>query len=249
MTHPTDDTLTLAAAGDLPESERADVDAHLAGCAACRDAHAHRVATKQALASIPPPPPDPSFSARLNERRSRRTAPRLAPLVFVTGSLAAAAFLLVPRADPREGFHARGSDEPLSIRVFVHAAGAPDQRRPLNAGTRLRRGDGFSIDLTGIPPAAAHVLAFLRDASGDVHWIAPAWIDAAERPRAVPVTNEAFPGVTPESPAPGAADFCTAITDTPLDVALLDRALTESGVRALDRLGAATTCVTVTIDP
>lgn len=37
MTHPTDDQILLHAYGELPDAERPELEAHLKGCAPCRD--------------------------------------------------------------------------------------------------------------------------------------------------------------------------------------------------------------------
>ncbi len=74
-THVGDD-LTALVDGALPPAERAQVEAHLGDCAACRaerDALARALAT---LASVPPPPPPrPGFEQRFYARLARE-APR-----------------------------------------------------------------------------------------------------------------------------------------------------------------------------
>lgn len=54
--------------GELPESRRQAVAAHLEGCAACRAEHEALAATWDALLLSPEAPAAPGFEARLRER-------------------------------------------------------------------------------------------------------------------------------------------------------------------------------------
>lgn len=80
MTHPQDD-LTALLDGALPAGRRAEVEAHLAGCAACRAERDRLAAALSALGALPPPPePSPWFAARLAARLAEEPAPRASVL-------------------------------------------------------------------------------------------------------------------------------------------------------------------------
>lgn len=90
MTHPQDD-LTALLDGALAPARRAEVEAHLAGCAACRAERDRLAAALSALGALPPPPePSPWFAARLAARLADETVPRAGmPLAGVLGRLLA----------------------------------------------------------------------------------------------------------------------------------------------------------------
>lgn len=68
MSHPLDD-LTALLDGALPPARAAEVERHLAGCAACRAARDRLAGAVARLAALPPPPePSPWFLTRLEAR-------------------------------------------------------------------------------------------------------------------------------------------------------------------------------------
>lgn len=80
MTHPKDD-LTAYLDGALAPARRAEVEAHLAGCAACRAEHGRLALAVTALgALLPPPEPSHFFSTRLAARLAAEPAPRAGAL-------------------------------------------------------------------------------------------------------------------------------------------------------------------------
>jgi anti-sigma factor RsiW len=86
--------------GELAEDERAELEAHLAGCAACTALHADLVALRErarrAPADIPPPPAVWAAVSRAALRRPPAPfAVRSSPVKFTPWGLAAAAALLV----------------------------------------------------------------------------------------------------------------------------------------------------------
>jgi anti-sigma factor RsiW len=71
-----DDDLTALLDGALDEARRAEVERHLAGCAACGGEFDRLSRTLSALAALPPPPPPaPGFEQRFYARLARE-APR-----------------------------------------------------------------------------------------------------------------------------------------------------------------------------
>lgn len=121
MSHPRDD-LTAYLDGALPPPRRAEVEAHLGGCAACR-AERDRLAAAIALLGQLPPAPVPSpgfeqrFHARLAAERATARRPLLARLAWrwlapgLAGAAAAAGVVLWTgarhRAHDREAFLAQ----------------------------------------------------------------------------------------------------------------------------------------------
>ncbi len=80
MTHPADD-LTALLDGALAPARRAEVEAHLAGCPACRAERDRLAGALAALGALPAPPePSPTFSARLAARLAREPEPRAGAL-------------------------------------------------------------------------------------------------------------------------------------------------------------------------
>jgi len=81
VTHPVEE-LTALLDGALPGARRTEVEAHLAGCPACR-AERNRLAGATALlAALPAPPvPSPRFATRLAARLAREPAPAAAAAV------------------------------------------------------------------------------------------------------------------------------------------------------------------------
>jgi len=79
--HPLED-LTALLDGALPSDRAAEVERHLAACAACRADERRLRGAVAALASLPPPPDLPPFfgarlEARLREERERGRRPAL----------------------------------------------------------------------------------------------------------------------------------------------------------------------------
>ena len=73
--------ITALVDGELPPAERAEVERHLEGCAACRDARSAEEAVAARLRAVPRPVPPPVLAASVMERIAaapprRRSAPR-----------------------------------------------------------------------------------------------------------------------------------------------------------------------------
>ncbi len=77
MKHP-EDRISAFLDGELPESERASVASHLAGCPACRAKVDDSKDLSLSLSSLPRRPLPPGFMRRLNARRRAEEAPALA---------------------------------------------------------------------------------------------------------------------------------------------------------------------------
>jgi anti-sigma factor RsiW len=80
------DDLTALLDGALPAARQAQVEAHLAGCAACRGERDRIARALSAIAALPaPPPPAPGFEQRFYARLARE-APRRRSLLDRLGA-------------------------------------------------------------------------------------------------------------------------------------------------------------------
>lgn len=95
--------LTAHLDGELAGSERAAVEAHLAGCAACRSRAESLRAAIGALAALPAIEPSARFEAAVLEAvslqrvRRPRWARRVAVVLIASGAVAAALLFALPR--------------------------------------------------------------------------------------------------------------------------------------------------------
>lgn len=109
-----------------------------------------------------------------------------------------------------------------TVQAFVgHAApGAPP---PLLEGAELRPGDGILVRYSNPTAHDVYLAVFALDQRGSVHWIHPAYLDAATNPLslrlAAGTTERVLPEIAePEGAAPGALRVYALLSATPLDV-------------------------------
>ena len=150
--------LEQLALGELDPVRRRAVEAHLAGCAACRAARDHIEAdSARPLAPLP----------ELAVARARRPAPRR--LAFAAATLAAAAALLLlirdrapdPSPDPSRG-GAKGGELAVGL---VRERGGEVAVDP----TGFRLGDRFKVLVTCASPAEVDVDVAVHQAGGVDH--------------------------------------------------------------------------------
>ncbi len=152
--------LSDRAAGELAGADAARLDAHLAGCAACRD-EAEALAAVLSMAALPPPTEAEhqalaglAEAVRLEQRRSEL---RLrAPLRYAAALLAvaaAAAFLVAP------AFTRRSPEVPAAVVAAAGAKGweAPDAEE-LWAASDLASDDGAAAAMAGADELALDAL-------------------------------------------------------------------------------------------
>jgi hypothetical protein len=105
-----------------------------------------------------------------------------------------------------------------------------DQRLLPLEGRRLNRSAALAVRVTNTSGATLELMAFARDAAGDIHWLYPAYRDAGHNPASVAIETGArdrmMPElVQPESPAAGAMRVVTLMLRSPLTVNDVERQL------------------------
>lgn len=107
--HPSDQ-LTAYVDGELTLEEAAEIAAHLAECAHCREVVSDLRAVQTLLRSLPEPSPDPSLLLRTKVRLESTQKPGL-PRWLIAGAvaLAVAAFVALLPFSPPPGAHEAGA--------------------------------------------------------------------------------------------------------------------------------------------
>lgn len=131
--HALDLAISLSLCGDLDAAARSRLDAHLAGCAACK-------ARYEAAAALHAAPLPPLKLVALQARRSTRPPPRMWGGWAAAAALAAGALLVL--RPPAEEFTARG--DAFALEVFRATAQGVER---LQDGDAVRAGDrlGFRV--------------------------------------------------------------------------------------------------------
>jgi hypothetical protein len=237
---PTEEAWLLAELGDVTVNARDAMLAHRQGCPACREANARQ---KLLLRDLEAPPTlavsEDEFVARVmadcaatETRRSTASTTRTRRLLpWATGFLAAAAavtlaFLPARHEDAGEQVRARGGKAGAPVQVPVASAdvylarGATLQR--LGDAT-LSTGDRLAVRVMNKTPEKHYFMAFVIDAAGDVHWLFPAYDDAAKNPEAPELPAQQEARVLPETvelvaPAEGKLRVVSMLTDRRMNV-------------------------------
>lgn len=191
-TCPTSEELARLLDGELTENRAADLRGHAATCPACAaelEAHGALLARLRApVPGVPSPGALAAVMARLDEAPPAAPARRRLPRAAWAGGLAAAAAALLlvalPRAERDAGdFAPRGAAVAWASKVGVELWALDGQRpRRLGEGDAVAPGDGLVASYSNLDQAPAWLLAFAVDARGEVHWLYPAWTDAASDP-------------------------------------------------------------------
>lgn len=127
-----------------------------------------------------------------------------------------------PMGHPGGVFTARGGTaraERLRAEVLL----VRDGKLSPVSGQDLRASDAFAVRVTNASERTVHLMAFGRDAAGDVHWLYPSYRDPRTNPRSVAIpggTKDRVMGelVQPASPAAGPLQLVTVVSLEPLDV-------------------------------
>lgn len=248
MTCPDADTLLQCFAGHLVDEDAAKVRAHAAGCPSCQAALASLQRLTQPLATDDGLPPstltvDGVVAAALAAEAPRaRGAPSWLIAVAAAVVVLAGVTLVVRSRESTDGtFTARGTATPwrerVSARVVAGAAGL------VEPGAHVAADAPFTVAAFGVSATdSLHLLAFLVDAKGEVHWVAPQWLEEAQVPVAPKLTRDG--GVFTESPGGAVLGLESSVVfdDLPAGPAVVLTVVAEDApsVLAIERLASRT---------
>jgi hypothetical protein len=224
--------------GELTENRAAAVRAHLEDCRVCRgEADALRGLVQDIARPVAPlPGATERLMSRLDEAPRAERRRRWRGLGAVLGAAAMLGLALGVRVRGRSELQgslvARGAWASPSIErdVGVIVYRGSNRLEPLRQGDWVDADTAYSLGYRNLGAAAsAFATVFAQDARGDVHWIAPAWLDPHEDPSSESLQHadrEAPPAgaVILERPAPG---------DMHVFVLVTGRALRVSEVEAM----------------
>lgn len=252
QTCPHPEELTRLLDGELVENRGAALRAHAAACAGCA---AELAAQERLLAELAAPVRGArtdrgvaAIMARLDaadaSARTARTARRWGGPRAWAGLAAAAAVLaagiaLRPARDG--GFAARGAAVGWTQKIGVELWALRDGPRRLAPGELLPPGVAMVASYSNVDPSPAWLLAFALDARGEVHWLYPGFLDAAQDPTSVKLEGSVVQRALPESVVladvpEGALRVVTVVTRAPLRVSAIESARpADRAVEALRR--------------
>jgi hypothetical protein len=223
--------------GEVMANRLVELDAHLAGCTSCR-----REATKLddmagALRAPMIGVPADTVTRVLARLDDATPAPRrrwpwaLGTLAAAAAAAAAAAVALVLALPTREGsdFQARGHvarDLTRQAGIEIYALGS--ELRPLADGSQVTRDTAYVASYRNLRDVPAHALVFAIDAAREVHWLYPAFSDAATDPAAVILASTQAPvlftdSVVLDDVALGELTLVTVISDAALHVSAVEQ--------------------------
>jgi hypothetical protein len=240
-TCPEPQDLTRLLDGELTENRAARVRAHAAACTRCGgELEAQQALLEGLRAPLPGLPSAGALAAvmgRLDAADEAAASPapidrrprRLAWLGLAAAAAAALVLVGVARPPPNrdDGFAARGAEVDWVRKIGVDLWALEGQPRRLAPDDGLARGVPLVASYSNVDPAPAWLLVFALDAQGEVHWLYPAYLDAAADPRAVRLEGAAVRRALPESvvlegvPA-GALRLVTVVTRTPHQVSEIE---------------------------
>ncbi|HET6336224.1 MAG TPA: zf-HC2 domain-containing protein [Polyangiales bacterium] len=152
---PTDLRFDAWSAGELDANARALLEAHLDGCARCRDRHAALAAERAAYLEL-----HPRAELRIAKAVPARALRWPIPAALLGAAAAVALFLALPAADPSGQVRRKGA---AGIGFFVEHGGTHARGR---TGQSVHPGDRIRFTYTSDRPAYLVILA--RDAAGTV---------------------------------------------------------------------------------
>jgi hypothetical protein len=141
--------------------------------------------------------------------------------------------LVVDHQGAKESWTARGQGSKTRVPVNAPASEVLVVREgkllPLS-GQSLSSADAFAVRYLNPTGRTQYLAAFAVDAAGAVHWIFPAYLDAATDPSSIslpPTTDERLlpQVVAPEKPASGPMRVFTLVSPEPTSVKRIETAL------------------------
>jgi hypothetical protein len=247
---PDRDDLVRLLDGELTENHARELRAHADGCAHCRDELA---ASRQLLQRIAHAVEGPAGAhERLLARIAAETAPRSSVWSrwragFATAGLglAATAVVLVvlhgSEHSERGAFEARGGSATRSpardVDVSLYASRTSlDQLRDHDA---ITADTAFAMSYRNVG-SPAFAMVFAVDAAGELHWIAPAYLDPADDPSSISLARTISDVVLPHAmvldrPAIGSLRVFTIVSTHPLHVREIEQLAGAVDVTSLHR--------------
>lgn len=237
MTCPSEDSLLLDQLGELSVNDSRALCDHIDGCPACqarRDQTAQLFADVEAVASAGGN--DDQFAKRVGQAirapqasasARHRTWPVLAAAAMMV--ILPSLWAVLGRSDSGS-FIARGArpSEMSQAEILL----AREGRLLALSGQTLRSSDALGVRVTNTSSRALHLLAFVRDRAGEVHWLYPAYRDQTSNPRALEIpagtrTHLLDELITPEGPAAGQLRVVSVLLPTTLTVKEAEARLTR----------------------
>jgi hypothetical protein len=240
-TCPAEDAVLLDQLGELKVHDSRALAEHEATCPACRQRRAQVAALIADLGAVAAATPDDSaaFRARVLARLTpgaavvplrRRLADRWrSPLL----AAAAAALLVAPAAVLLGGrmfetVTARGGAAPAAPAAELRLVRARRMVDP--GGQTLGPGDALAVRAVNGGARPVYLMAFARDAAGEVHWFYPDYRDPGTDPPALAIDAHSpwrvLPDlVLPERPAAGPLRLVTALFSAPPTVKQIEQRL------------------------
>lgn len=240
MTCPSEDSLLLDQLGELSVNDSQTLRDHMEACRACqsrRDHVAQIFADVTAVASAHSADGD-HFAKRVGHAIRAPQAPAAARRRAWPVLAAAAVLVLVPslwtvlqRSDSGS-FIARGSRSSQASQAEILLARGG--KLFVLSGQTLRPSDALGVRVTNTSSRTLHLLAFVRDRAGEIHWLYPAYPDPHGNPSAaeVPAGTRAHlldELVTPEGPAAGLLRFVSVLLPTTFTVKEAEARLAHGG--------------------
>ncbi len=229
MICPSEDSLLFDQLGELSVNDSRSLREHVATCGVCqgrRDQLVRILDDVKAVAGAHGAD-DEAFAKRVKQAIRAPQAPAIARHRRWPWLAAAAMLVLLPslwgllhRSDGGS-FIARGSSSSaISQAEILLARGG---RLHALFGQTLRSSDALGVRVTNTSSRTLHLLAFVRDRAGEIHWLYPAHGDATRNPAAVEIpagtrTRLLDELVTPDRPAAGPVRLVSVLSPTTLTV-------------------------------
>lgn len=233
MNCPSEQGLLAAALNELPVSEAAVINEHLTDCSNCSSVIREQ---QQLLAELSAQPESPASDrefvaevmARCESKRKIAVHPigRKRSLIYALAAALAATTLWFTHSSKRshwDGFTARGTSShnllPVTTDVLLLRSKVLS---PIDQA-EIHPGDRIAVRYWNGSESAWYLAVFAIDAQNAVHWIFPAYLDASQNPKSIPLAR-AVEGrlldevVEPENPANGAFKIVALVTTSALSV-------------------------------
>jgi len=255
MKCPSDEQLLLFVLGELSVNESEAVARHRAACADCRAALRERTELLSDLRATPElESSEDEFTRRVLARRDRQQSPGSssrstrgwARALAVSLVAAAALFALLPRFETELAMHSqadhgqpRGTTTAgLAAEPFAELFRVRDGVFTPLGEAALTAGDAIAVRCSNAGDEPVRLLVFALDAESTVHWLYPAYLDAATNPESITIAARTRDRlldemVEPEAPRAGALRVFALFSRAPLTVADIEAHRAELALTTL----------------